>query len=61
MQFRETTNKQTGKRTYFVDGKKVSKNTYEMKKEICIMNNFKYNSSLVQGNSKYTHYYFHMN
>lgn len=61
MNFKETTHKKTGRKTYFVDGKKVSKDKYDFNRMVCTMHNYKYNSSLVSGNQTYSWYTYSMN
>lgn len=60
MHFKTTVNKSTGKRTHYVDSKKVAPETYDFKYYICQQAGMNYNSSLTTSDKNYIRHSFYM-
>lgn len=57
MQFKTTENLKSGKKYYYVDGKKVVKDIFDIKQIVCERAGMKYNSSRLEtkGNFRYSY------
>ena len=61
MRFKITENLKSGKRYYYIDGKRVSLDKFEVKEIICQRAGMSYNSSLLKTNNDFSYSYFSYN